>query len=157
LWNGSKNLLSKLHKREDEILEEIKEHYFLENPEEIEFFLASHPATRPKLPEVADYIKKYFPQAELTLKLIEGEDSDWFGGEGNPKVLVFIHLGMKPNNEIMSFYLLLYKSLVELYSEYELVFFGEITPNERSKIDVEKWRNAQIKIIGEEDENMIEH
>jgi len=38
-----------------------------------------------------------------------------------------------------------------------LVFFGEIIPNERSKIDVEKWRNAKIKIIGEEDENMIEH
>jgi hypothetical protein len=146
-----------LNKREDEILEEIKKHFFLENPEEIEFFLASHPTTRQKLPEVAGYIKKYFPQAELSLKLIEGEDSEWFGGEGNPKVLVFIHLGMKPNNEIMSSYLLLYKSLVELYSQYDLVFFGEINPNERSQIDVEKWRNAQIKIIGEEDENMIEH
>jgi hypothetical protein len=119
------NALRKLLKKEDEILEEIKKYYYLENPEEIEFFLASHPATRQKLPEVADYIKKCFPQAELSLKLIEGEDSEWFGGEGNPKVLVFIHLGMKPN--------------------------------ERSKIDVEKWRNAKIKIIGEEDENMIEH
>ena len=138
-------------------MEEIKKHFFLENPEEIEFFLASHPATCQKLPEVADYIKKCFPQAELSLKLIEGEDSEWFGGEENPKVLVFIHLGMKPNNEIMSSYLLLYKSLVELYSQYDLVFFGEINPNERSQIDVEKLRNAQIKIIGEEDENMIEH
>ena len=60
---------------------------------------------------------------------------------------------MKPTNETLNAYLLLYKSLLELYSEYELVFFGEISTKKKSKIDFEGWKKAKFKIIGQECRN----
>ena len=134
------------------LVEELKKYYTLDGPEEIEFFLLSHPAVGTKLVEVANYIKNYLPEAQLSLKVLEGAEVDWFKeGEEDPKLLVFIRLMAKPDKELIKAYLSLWTRLEELYSAYDLIFFGAIT-TKKLEIDIEQWNTLEKRIIEQEDE-----